>query len=310
MKNQDFTTRFSVDQTPEEVFNAINHVRSWWSENIQGATDQLNSVFRYRYQDVHHAKMKITEQIPNQKIVWHVEENYFKFTEDEKEWTGTDIIFDIREQDGKTILEFTHRGLVPDFECFDLCKDAWTHYIPGSLKDLITTGKGNPTPMEAATHQDDAAKSATKTPSDAKLRICHRLRIDVPVETVFHALTTEEGLSAWWTPDTKAQPVIGSTLKFSFGPDYSKEIRVEDLHHYDKVKWLCLKAQEEWIGTTISFDLEPHPKGTVLSFNHDNWRAYTPEFAGCSYAWALFLRSLKLLCETGKGLPFPEFDKH
>lgn len=305
MKNQDFTTRFSVDQTPKEVFNAINNVRGWWSENIEGDTDKLNSEFKYHYQDVHRAQMKITELIPGQKIVWHVQQNHFKFTKDEKEWTGTDIVFDIHEKQGKTIVDFTHKGLVPAYECFDLCKDAWTHYIQGSLKELITSGKGSPTPEE-----NDVSAQTAAAPSGTSISICHRLRIDVPVETVFNAVTTQEGLSAWWTPDTKARPEVGSMLRFGFGPDYFKELRVEELHHYDKVKWLCLKAQEEWIGTTISFDMEPHPKGTVLNFHHDNWKAYTHEFAGCSYAWALFLRSLKLLCETGKGLPYPEFDKH
>jgi uncharacterized protein YndB with AHSA1/START domain len=139
--------------------------------------------------------------------------------------------------------------------------------------------------------------------------ICHRLLIETPIEKVYEALTTQEGLSRWWTPDTKAKPEVGSILRFAFGPDYFKEMKVEELKPFSKVKWACLKAYKDWIGTTLTFELQPHDKGTVLFFHHDGWKEYTPEFASCSYDWALFFRSLKFLCETGKGFPYPDFNK-
>ena len=144
MSAQDFTTTLIVDQSPEEVFNAITNVRGWWSEQIDGNTAQLNDVFDYHYEDIHRCKVKLIEVIPNQKIVWLVEQNYFKFTEDKTEWTDTKPTFEISEKNGKTALRFTHVGLVPDYECFDICRDSWTNYIQNSLKKLITTGKGMP----------------------------------------------------------------------------------------------------------------------------------------------------------------------
>lgn len=144
MSAQDFTTTLIVDQSPNEVFNAITNVRGWWSEQIDGNTAKLNDEFDYHYEDIHRCKIKLTEVIPNEKIVWLVEKNYFKFTEDETEWTGTKPTFEISSQGGKTALRFTHVGLVPDYECFDICRDSWTNYIQNSLKKLITTGKGQP----------------------------------------------------------------------------------------------------------------------------------------------------------------------
>lgn len=141
---EDFTTTISVDQTPEEVFKSVNNVRGWWSEEVEGDTDKLNAVFNYHYEDVHRTKMKILEFVPNEKVVWLVMENYFKFTNDKTEWTNTKISFEISQQEKRTQLRFTHIGLVPEYECFEICQDAWTNYIQSSLYNLITTGKGLP----------------------------------------------------------------------------------------------------------------------------------------------------------------------
>jgi hypothetical protein len=148
MTTPDFNTTFSVDQTPNEVFNAVNNVRGWWSERIDGGTNQLNDEFTYQRWDLHKCTMKLTEVIPDKKVVWLCLDNYFSFTQDQTEWVGTKIEFEISEKDGKTQLNFTHRGLVPAYECYNICFDAWTSYIKGSLQDLITTGKGQPNPRE------------------------------------------------------------------------------------------------------------------------------------------------------------------
>ncbi len=140
----DFTTVLLVDQTPEEVFDAINNVRGWWSEEIEGGTDKLGSEFTYRYKDVHICKMKIIELVPDKKVVWLVMDNYFAFTKDKTEWKDTKISFEISKKDNKTKIEFTHIGLVPEFECYSICYEGWSKYINSSLHSLITGGKGQP----------------------------------------------------------------------------------------------------------------------------------------------------------------------
>jgi len=148
MKTPDFTTTITVDQTPTEVFNAINNVRGWWSEEIEGSTGKLNDVFLYHYKDIHLCKIKLIEVVPYEKVVWLVLDNHFNFTKDKSEWKDTKIIFDISEKDNKTQLRFTHVGLVPNYECYDICYEAWSNYIQNSLRNLITTGKGQPNPKE------------------------------------------------------------------------------------------------------------------------------------------------------------------
>jgi hypothetical protein len=140
--DQDFTTAFSVDQTPEAVFAAINDVRGWWSGNIEGSTDSLGDEFTYRYEGVHYSKQKITEFVPGAKVVWHVLDADLTFATDTREWKGTDVTFEITKKGDKTELRFTHVGLVPDYECFEECSDAWGFFVNSSLRSLITTGKG------------------------------------------------------------------------------------------------------------------------------------------------------------------------
>lgn len=146
----DFTTTLLVDRPAEEVFNAINNVRGWWSEEIEGSTDQLNDEFSYHYKDIHSARMKLIEVIPNEKIVWLVMDNHFSFTKDNSEWKGNKIVFEITEAGNKTQLRFTQTGLTPAYECYDICRDAWTNYINNSLRELISTGKGHPSPKESS----------------------------------------------------------------------------------------------------------------------------------------------------------------
>ena len=142
MKKQDFTTTIVVDQTPKQVFNAINNPQAWWSGEIKGSTDKLNDEFTYRYKELHLSKQRIVEMIPDQKVVWLVTESKINYAEDKREWTDTKISFEISEQDNKTQLRFTHLGLVPEIECFDSCSNSWSQLIQQGLFSLITTGKG------------------------------------------------------------------------------------------------------------------------------------------------------------------------
>jgi len=143
MKTTDFTTTILVDQSPEEVFNAINNVRGWWTgePGIEGSTDKLNDEFTYLYQPYHYSKQKITELIPGKKIVWLVIDSNINFVEDKSEWTGTEVTFEITRKGDKTEVCFAHVGLVPDIECYGDCSNAWSSYINNSLRDWIAQGK-------------------------------------------------------------------------------------------------------------------------------------------------------------------------
>lgn len=147
---KDFTTAILVDSTPQQAFNAINNVRGWWAETIDGHTDRLGAEFQFHNLEIHRTSFKITEFIPNEKVTWHVLDNYFSFIKDQSEWKGTDVVFTITPKGDKTEVRFTHAGLVPTYECYEICSNAWGEYISISLYDLITTGKGHPSPNPEA----------------------------------------------------------------------------------------------------------------------------------------------------------------
>lgn len=156
--------------------------------------------------------------------------------------------------------------------------------------------------------------------------IRHTLVIDAPPHLIYQALTTADGLSAWWTPGVQAKPEVGSIAQFPFEAGYVKQMEIVQLKTDESVQWLCVQGDKEWIGTELGFQLlalnelssatqHQELKGqldqgaegakTRLMFMHKDWKEYSPSFAECSYTWAIFLRSLKRYCETGKGKPWP-----
>jgi hypothetical protein len=162
-----YTTTFIVDRTSQEVFEAINNVSRWWSQEVVGVTDQVGGEFDYHYQDVHRCKVRVTGLVPGHKVVWLVVDNYFNFIQDQAEWKDTEVVFDIAETHHGAEVRFTHVGLAPHLECYDVCSSAWGGYITGSLKNLILTGQGKPNPKEggaAASHQAAADVHRVKRP--------------------------------------------------------------------------------------------------------------------------------------------------
>ena len=136
--------------------------------------------------------------------------------------------------------------------------------------------------------------------------IIHRVGIACPPNEIFKALTTDHGLSQWWTNDTTGAGDIGSIIKFRFdgaGPDFE----VIELQADALVRWEHSgKMPAAWMGTEISFRLTSENDQTYVLFSHSKWKEASEFMAHCSTKWAVFLLSLKDYIETGKGTPFPD----
>src|SRR6478672_6033260 len=125
--------------------------------------------------------------------------------------------------------------------------------------------------------------------------ILHRVGIESTApDEVYAALTTIDGLSGWWTEDTEGETSVGGF-----------DMKVLELVPDKRVLWEVTDGPEEWIGTTVSWDLEQEGEYTVVLFAHEGWREPVEFMHHCSTKWAIFLMSLKSLVETGKGAPAP-----
>jgi len=144
VKSPDYTVTFMVDQSPDDAFSAINNVRGWWSENIEGPTDEPNGEFVFHNEPWHVSRIRVVGLVPGKRVVWRVLENYMNFVNDTREWIGNEMVFDIARKGDKTEVAFTQVGLVAEYECYDACSDAWGGFIKGSLRSLIASGKGEP----------------------------------------------------------------------------------------------------------------------------------------------------------------------
>jgi len=135
--------------------------------------------------------------------------------------------------------------------------------------------------------------------------IFHRVGIKATAREVYNKLTTDKGLSEWWTTDTSGAGGVGSIIKFRFnggGPDFE----VTDLKPDQLVKWKHSGPMpDDWIGTEITFQLTHKENQTYILFSHSGWKDQTDFMAHCSLKWAVFLMSLKDVIETGTGNPFP-----
>ena len=136
--------------------------------------------------------------------------------------------------------------------------------------------------------------------------ILHRAGIRSSAQQVFRALSEQAGLAGWWTKDVTASAEVGAIDKFRFGDRGFCEMRVLELSPGRRVKWECLDGASEWIGTELTFDLKEENGATVVLFAQRGWREPVEFMHYCSTKWATYLVSLKLLCETGKGTPYPD----
>ena len=140
----DFTTTVRIDRSPAEVFSAILDTRNWWNESIVGSTSRSGDEFGFEVQGLHRTRMQVTEVVPHERVEWQVVDNAFDFVSDQTEWIGNRIVFELRPDGDATTLTFTQRGLVPEYECYDVCSNAWRFFVADSLRNLAETGRGRP----------------------------------------------------------------------------------------------------------------------------------------------------------------------
>jgi len=135
--------------------------------------------------------------------------------------------------------------------------------------------------------------------------IHHQVGIKASPEQIYQLLSTDLGLSQWWTNDISGAGEVGSIIQFRFngaGPDFL----VTNLIPNKLVQWKHSgNMPDEWMGTEIEFHLVVSKNQTLVRFKHARWQEPSDFMAHCSTKWAVFLLSLKEALECGTGKPFP-----
>lgn len=140
--------------------------------------------------------------------------------------------------------------------------------------------------------------------------IIHRIGIKSPVDRVYSALTSLEGLARWWTEVVLGDARVGGKIEFCFRTESGELLgkmvmEVQELNVQKNVRWRCIEGPAEWVGTDITFQLSEQDNQTIVLFGHRNWREAVEATYHCSMKWATFLLSLREYLETGKGKPSP-----
>ncbi len=128
--------------------------------------------------------------------------------------------------------------------------------------------------------------------------------------TVAELFSSADGVSRWWGP-TEGDAAVGGTLVTSFGDYGVNAMRVLEAGP-SRVMWESVapaghqptKHMQEWLGTTMEFDIAPTGSGTELRFRH---LGMTPRLAcwdECYAGWTHFMSSIEAYARTGTGTPF------
>jgi uncharacterized protein YndB with AHSA1/START domain len=134
--------------------------------------------------------------------------------------------------------------------------------------------------------------------------ILHRVGMQGPAQKVYQALSTLDGLSHWWIVGTSGDTRAGGTIHFK--PEGGGfDMKVLESRPGEVVKWKCIGGPDEWVGTELTFRLQPKDDQTVVLFTHAGWREPVEFMHHCSTKWAVFLLSLKGWIERAEGRPHP-----
>jgi len=145
MQQQNYQCSITAPVSAAEAFDGISQVSSWWAKQFEGYSESLHDVFTVRFgKDQTYVTFEITGLVPDKRVVWLVTHCNLHWIANKREWTGTSIVWEITPTGDGVRIDMTHRGLVPEVECFEDCQAGWNDHIGNSLKRYLTEHVGMP----------------------------------------------------------------------------------------------------------------------------------------------------------------------
>jgi uncharacterized protein YndB with AHSA1/START domain len=297
MTSNSYTATIEVERSPSEVFSHLTRdVSKWWGgKDLEGRSQDLNDEFTVHHPGAHFSRQRLVEVVPDQKIVWLVTEATLHWLKGDKhEWTNTKMIFEISTRNDKTVIRFTHEGLVPRKECYARCEQGWNMVIEDWLANFIADGS--------------VARQLRETELDAAngSRFVYVTIIRTTPGALWEALTTPAVIRKYWFDTvTECDWKKGSPWR-TLRPDGTVmdagEILEIDPHRRMAIRW-----QNEWRPdfksegpSRCTYELEPVDHAVKLTVTHEHELADSKLIGAVSAAWPLTLSNLKSLLETGE----------
>jgi uncharacterized protein YndB with AHSA1/START domain len=136
--------------------------------------------------------------------------------------------------------------------------------------------------------------------------ILHDFPISAPVSQVFDAVSTPSGLDRWWTLTSAGEARADSVFRLGFGPEYDWRAQVSRCEKDRAFELEITSASPDWVGTRVSFDLQPTESGTQVRFAHRGWPDESDHYRTSSFCWAMYLRLLSRALEFGEFVPYDD----
>jgi uncharacterized protein YndB with AHSA1/START domain len=145
----DILHKVGVNSSPDETYRALSTLKGldgWWTTDTQGDT-KVGGVIEFRFGTRGKIDMKVVESEPAKRVLWQV-------VAGPEVWIGTKVSFELKPEDGATIVLFKHQGWKEPSEFMHHCSTKWAMFLM-SLKSSVETGTGAAFPNDVHVSKGD-----------------------------------------------------------------------------------------------------------------------------------------------------------
>ena len=142
----DILHKVGIKSSTSEVYKALatrEGVAAWWTNSVKGES-KVGGVLQFSFTsngvDIGGMEMKVLELHPGERVLWQV-------LDGPKEWMGTRISFELKQEGDYCVVLFKHQGWKEPVEFMHHCSTKWAIFLM-SLKSLVETGKGAAAPND------------------------------------------------------------------------------------------------------------------------------------------------------------------
>jgi len=136
--------------------------------------------------------------------------------------------------------------------------------------------------------------------------IFHDFPIKAPIDRVFRAVSTPEGLDTWWTKRSAGTAQEGTEYELWFAPEYDWRAKVTRCVPDSEFEVEMTTADSDWTGSKVGFRLEPRDTFTWVRFHHTGWPTPNEHYRISNNCWAMYLRILRRSLEHGESVPYED----